>query len=237
MDIRRQIDVEGWCSLPTAVDDDLLDLVAAEVSDDDYECRGGVRELFAQSPAALALAWHPEVRRSAEAILGAECFVVRALLFDKTERANWNVGWHQDLTIAVRERCDAAGFGPWSVKAGVPHVQPPAAVLERMLAVRVHLDDCGSENGPLRALPGSHRSGKLSAETIESWKQRVAATTCSAPRGGILAFRPLLLHASSSSAKPQRRRVVHFEFAIDELPAGPAWHARIGSLPSGVGNV
>jgi len=45
------------------------------------------------------------------------------------------------VTIAVRERREAEGFGPWSEKEGVPHVQPPAEILEKMVAIRVHLDD------------------------------------------------------------------------------------------------
>ena len=49
--------------------------------------------------------------------------------------------WHQDLSIAVKERHEVAGFGPWSVKEGVP-VQPPVEILESMLTLRLHLDDC-----------------------------------------------------------------------------------------------
>jgi hypothetical protein len=41
---------------------------------------------------------------------------VRAILFNKSPDANWLVGWHQDLTIAVRERRDVPGYGPWSIK-------------------------------------------------------------------------------------------------------------------------
>ena len=96
---------------------------------------------------------------------------VRAILFDKTPSANWKVVWHQDLTIAVRERGVVSGFGPWSEKEGVVHVQPPIELLERMLAVRVHLDDCGADNGPVRVLPASHRVGRLSGEAIDEWRK------------------------------------------------------------------
>jgi len=53
--------------------------------------------------------------------------VVQAILFDKTPDANWKVAWHQDLTIPVEARIETAGFGPWSGKDGVPHVQWKAA--------------------------------------------------------------------------------------------------------------
>jgi hypothetical protein len=74
--------------------------------------------------------------------LGSVAAPVKATLFDKTPDANWLVPWHQDLTISVKERVDIDGFGPWTVKAGVLSVQPPVSILERMLAIRIHLDDC-----------------------------------------------------------------------------------------------
>ncbi len=42
--------------------------------------------------------------------------------------------------------------------------------------------------------------------------------------GGILAFHPLTLHASSPAAKPRHRRVVHLEFATGALPGGLEWY-------------
>jgi ectoine hydroxylase-related dioxygenase (phytanoyl-CoA dioxygenase family) len=186
-----------------------------------------VRNLLDDSPAVRELATSETVRSVAEAVLGPHCFAVRAILFDKTPRANWKVVWHQDVTIAVRERANVPGFGPWSEKEGVVHVQPPVELLERMLAVRVHLDDCGADNGPVRVLPGSHRVGRLSAEAIDQWREGQAPVDCLAERGSILAFRPLILHASSPAKAPAHRRVVHIEFAADELPAPLDWHSRV----------
>ena len=48
----------------------------------------------------------------AASILGPECLPVRAILFDKNADQNWSLGWHQDRTIAVRQRIDIDGFGP-----------------------------------------------------------------------------------------------------------------------------
>src|SRR5690348_15390080 len=75
-----------------------------------------------------------------EPYLPAQPQAVRAIYFDKNPSSNWMVTWHQDLTIAVRERIDVSGFGPWSTKDGVPHVQPPARLLEQIVTVRLHLD-------------------------------------------------------------------------------------------------
>jgi ectoine hydroxylase-related dioxygenase (phytanoyl-CoA dioxygenase family) len=167
------------------------------------------------------------VRRVVETALGRDSFAVRGLLFDKTHEANWKVAWHQDLTVAVRERHEVPGFGPWSEKAGIAHVQAPAEILEQMLAVRVHLDDCGTQNGPLRVLPGSHRYGKLNSDQIERWRADVTAVECTASRGSMVPFRPLLLHSSSQALKPGRRRVMHLEFACADLPLGLKWHWRV----------
>ena len=223
------IERDGWAVTPPVVPQLVVDRLIAELIGvaAGREGRGGVRNLFDVSPAVRALATSPEVRSVAEAVLGPSCFAVRAILFDKTPAANWKVIWHQDLTIAVRERVTVPGFGPWSEKEGVPHVQPPTELLERMLAVRVHLDDCGADNGPVRVLPGSHRVGRLSAAAIEHWRAARDAVDCLAERGAILAFRPLLLHASSPATVAAHRRVIHIEFAADELPEPLAWHASV----------
>ena len=183
-----------------------------------------IRNVLEAVPAVGALAGSTPVRTLVEPVLGPRAFPVRGTLFDKTPGANWNVVWHQDLSIAVRERREVSGFGPWSRKAGVTHVQPPADLLERMLAVRLHLDECDEANGPLRVLPGSHRAGRLDAAAIQEWRARVPEVVCPVPRGGALLMRPLLLHASSDARTPRHRRVIHIEYAAEGLPDGLAWY-------------
>lgn len=180
---------------------------------------GDVREV-------AELAASAPVRELATAIVGNGAFVARSILFDKTPGANWKVAWHQDLTIAVLEKRDVPGFGPWSVKRGVIHVQPPVAVLERMITLRIHLDECDESNGALRVIPGSHRGGRLATTEIAAWRERVPEVTCGVPRGSILVMRPLLLHASSPALRPAHRRVIHLEFAASKLPSGLKWAQR-----------
>lgn len=182
-----------------------------------------LRHLHQTVPDIRQLANSDRVRSLVESVLGPTALVVRSLFFDKTPNANWKVAWHQDLTIAVRERIDTPGFGPWSVKDGVPHVQPPVSILERMLTVRIHLDDCGEDNGPLQVLPGSHLAGRLDAKSIELWRTERSALSCLVEAGGVVLMRPLLLHASTSSSRPAHRRVIHLEFASDPLPGGLEW--------------
>ncbi len=62
-------------------------------------------------------------------VLGQEARPVRAVLFDKNDAADWSLGWHQDRTIAVVERVETTGYGPWSVKQGITHVEPPFALI------------------------------------------------------------------------------------------------------------
>ena len=161
-----------------------------------------------------------------ETVLGPACFAVRGIFFNKTRSSNWKVVWHQDLTIAVRERKDVNGFGPWTMKAGVLHVQPPPEVVSGLLAIRLHLDDSGIDNGPLRVITGSHRQGRFSTEQIGRWDKE-KFVTCSVPKGGALVMRPPLLHASSACATPKSRRVSHIEFAAAELPHGLDWHDKV----------
>jgi ectoine hydroxylase-related dioxygenase (phytanoyl-CoA dioxygenase family) len=126
----------------------------------------------------------------------------------------------------VTERRDVPEFIAWGQKAGVWQVQPPANILSRMVAVRVHLDECGPDNGPLRVIPGSHRHGWLD-DHIDEWKRNVPEVVCCAPTGGIVVICPLTLHASSKARLPAHRRVIHIEFANEELPGGLQWNQKL----------
>jgi len=189
------------------------------------EARHGLRNLLRDCPAVAALA--RELAAFVIPVPGKAAFPVRGLFFDKIPGANWQVDWHQDLSIAVAGRIETPGFKGWSVKQGVLHVQPPASVLEQMLTVRLHLDDCGPGNGPLRVLPGSHRHGRLDDAQIESIKRAGKEAMCLVPAGGALLMRPLLLHASSRAKSPHHRRVIHLEYASESLPNGLRWFEQV----------
>lgn len=156
--------------------------------------------------------------------LSAEPRPVRAIYFDKSSEANWLVPWHQDLTIALRSQADMPGFGPWSLKDGVPHVQPPVELLAQMLTIRLHLDDADESNGALQVLPGSHRFGRLTAARIQQLRAEQSLFLCSVAAGDALLMRPLLLHASSRSTSDRHRRVLHIEYAAFSLPGELEWH-------------
>lgn len=168
-----------------------------------------------------ALASSPRVPELIDAIAPG-LFAVRAILFDKNESANWTVPWHQDRSIAVREKIDLPGFGPWSTKAGVIHVQPPEEILQQMLTLRIHLDPCDPDNGPLRVVPGTQNRilDQMEVERCVSENDEIACVTGA---GGLLLVRPLLLHASSPASEPSHRRVIHVEFGPSKLLGGLRW--------------
>ena len=223
---------DGYTMVPDVLPPSLTaQLIAAIAAADPGEAalrRGrsiyGMRHVASLVPAVLELVRSPAIRELVEAALGLEPALVRSLLFDKTPDANWNVAWHQDLTLAVRERIEVPGFSAWSVKAGVPHCQPPDEVLARMVALRLHLDPCAADNGALRVLPGSHRSGRLSDDAVDRCRAVTREVICTAEAGDALLMRPLLLHASSAARSPAHRRVLQLEFAAGSLPGGLQWY-------------
>ncbi len=187
----------------------------------------GVRNLIEVCDEVRTLAAQPQIRKFVIPVLGEGAFAVRAIFFDKVPGANWALGWHQDSVISVKERHDVEGFVAWAKKAGVWQVQPPAEVLAKMVAVRIHLDDCHPGNGPLRVIPGSHQHGWLDDE-MDEWKTRGPIIACSVDCGGVVTMCPLTLHASSASENAYHRRVIHLEYACDDLPEDLDWNNRIG---------
>jgi len=183
-----------------------------------------LRNLLQELPHVASLARSQRLLNEINSAVTGVAFPVRAILFDKTPAANWSLGWHQDLAIAVRERLDTPGFNAWSIKEGVPHVHPPEQILEQMIAARIHLDDCPAENGALMVIPGSHRAGKLDQMAIDRWRESDEPVVCAAQRGDVLLMRPLLLHASQPAQNPARRRVLHIEYATCDLPGGLQWY-------------
>ena len=183
-----------------------------------------IRNLLGEIPALGPLLATPALRSVLGELFPVGCHLTKAIYFDKPAGSNWLVAWHQDLMINVASRVEAPGFGPWTTKAGWVAVQPPVAVLENTVTIRVHLDDCDATNGALKVVPGSHRGGVVPAETIAS--HTAEATVCAVPAGGAMLMKPLLLHASNRSTGARPRRVVHLEFSTQELPAGLAWRER-----------
>lgn len=220
--VHATLEERGFVLLERAVGSGQLSALNSALEAATDSRAAGLRNLLFNSPLIGRLAAN-ELAALFCRVSSTGWFPVRALLFDKTPETNWKVSWHQDLSIAVTDRAEIPGFSGWSLKEGVWHVQPPFEVLERMLTVRLHLDDCGTGQGPLRVLPGSHRHGRLSSADVLRLRRATCAEETRCRAGDALIMRPLLLHASSKATHPSRRRVLHVEYANEALPGGLKW--------------
>jgi Phytanoyl-CoA dioxygenase (PhyH) len=195
--------------LPPAEVEAVASTLAASIA---TRSRAGARHLLAV-PAVGQLATDARLLEIASRFLGPAPIPFRATLFDKSAGANWLVVWHQDTALPLRRRVESSGWGPWSTKAGILYAHAPADALAEVVALRVHLDDSTGANGPLRVLPGSHALGVLSDERIARLRREITPIECLAPAGGVVAMRPLVVHASSKSRVTRPRRVLHIEYA------------------------
>jgi ectoine hydroxylase-related dioxygenase (phytanoyl-CoA dioxygenase family) len=155
-----------------------------------------------------------------EAVVPVQC-----TYFTKSASGNWAVSPHQDLSIPVAERVSHPELKGWSVKEGALFVQAPTALLERLVAVRVHLDPCMHDDGPLHVVPGSHRGGVVHSTAVGN--ACLGSVACVAEPGTALALRPLLMHSSPRASGTSLRRVLHFLFGPAELPHGLSWHTAV----------
>jgi ectoine hydroxylase-related dioxygenase (phytanoyl-CoA dioxygenase family) len=212
---------DGFQIIPSFLVKDEVD--ALRMALNSFAVAPGHRNLMQNVPSVAALATSSKVLKMLGALLGTKPFPVRSIFFDKTPEANWFVPWHQDLSIAVNKKLDRAGYGPWSIKDGVLHVQPPVEILEAMVTMRLHLDNCDDSNGAWRVISGSHQLGRLNAARIAELRLQRKEVVCSMRAGDVLLMRPLLLHASFEALAPMHRRVIHLEYATCPLAEGLEW--------------
>ncbi|WP_308366378.1 MULTISPECIES: phytanoyl-CoA dioxygenase family protein [unclassified Microbulbifer] len=173
--------------------------------------RAGARDLLALdwcANIARVLREHPTIH----AMLQNSLTAIQCTLFVKNDKRNWLVPLHRDLGIPVKNRVESPNWSGWSVKQGTLHAQPPESVLKGLVAVRLHLEDTGVDNGALQVVPGSHLLAEDKGKRI----------FCTAPKGGALVMRPLLLHASSK-VRNGTRKVLHFVYGPSQLPDGAEW--------------
>ena len=211
----------GTKYFPHALSVSEINILAALFAANPFTAPG--KRVFSDRNLSSLLEPSTSISRIVKSKLGISARPVRAMLFDKNKDTNWALGWHQDRTIAVRDQRDVAGFGPWSKKAGVNHVEPPFKIIERMVTLRVHLDSCPTDNAPLVIALGSHRIGRIPVDAIEDIVRDLQTMECLAQPGDIWMYATAILHASSAATRPERRRVLQIDFAHEELPSGLCW--------------
>jgi ectoine hydroxylase-related dioxygenase (phytanoyl-CoA dioxygenase family) len=214
----------GFEIQPGVLRADDIAAIKAEVSlDHEILRRTGIRNLEKKFTSIARVAAHPSVLSIAQRWLEDEPRLVRALFFDKTPERNWSVAWHQDRTVALSRRAELPGWGPWTRKEGVNHVQPPCAVLQQMVTIRLHVDDADEEGGCLFVVPQSQTLGVLKERAIGEAVAVAIPRACVVRAGDALVMRPLILHSSLKSRRVGHRRVVHLEYSSYRLPAGISW--------------
>ena len=184
-----------------------------------------IRQFLKEVPESHQLIFNDTIKKIINEIFGKNYFVVKSIYFDKPEKSNWYVSYHQDLTISVDKKLDLQGFGPWTTKQNQFAVQPPIDYLKNIFTIRIHLDDTDENNGALKVITNSHSKEFYRPETID-WNVETEEI-CSVNKGGIMIMKPLILHGSNRTTNNQKRRVIHIEFSNMELPEEINWSKRL----------
>lgn len=184
-----------------------------------------IRQFLKEIPEVKHLIFNENLKTIIKEIFGENYFVVKSIYFDKPEKSNWYVAYHQDLTISVDKKLELENFGPWTTKQNQFAVQPPLDILENIFTIRIHLDDTDENNGALKVVPKSHAKGIYRPETID-WEVETE-NICNVEKGGVMVMKPLLLHGSNRTTNGKKRRVIHIEFSDRELPEELNWSERL----------
>ena len=204
--MHNELNLSGYCITDKIFNKKKLCDIASELSDIDL---AGERRL-------LQHRWCKHISDELQEIISiqlpelANMQAIQCTYFRKNRNTNWLVSWHQDRSLPFSD--DEIPQSAIRMKHGQRFYQPPESILNNVIAVRLSLDGCHTQNGGLKVLPGSHRYGILSESTILDLSKTIDHVVPSIPRGSALIMRPLLLHASSKSVTGNLRRVLHFTY-------------------------
>ena len=180
-----------------------------------------IRQFHKEIPETLPYIFNENLKGIVESNFGKGYFITKSIYFDKPEKSNWFVAYHQDLTISVNKKTETANFENWTVKQNQFAVQPPKEILEDNFTIRIHLDKTTKDNGALKVINNSHSKGILRIENMDFEKEK--ETMCEVEKGGIMIMKPLLFHASNKTTNNERRRVIHIELSKQQLPEDLEW--------------
>lgn len=183
-----------------------------------------IRQFHKEIPETLNYIFNQNLREIIKSNFGENYFITKSIYFDKPEKSNWFVAYHQDLTISVDKKMEIENFENWTTKQNQFAVQPPKEILEQNFTIRIHIDKTTKENGALKVLNKSHRKGIVRTENIEL--ENEIETICEVEKGGIMIMKPLLFHASNKTTNNERRRVIHIEFSNQNLPNDLEWNEK-----------
>lgn len=230
---KSEISAEGFAVINSVFSDSEIEKISEVIQSIDTsketfrksEDLFAIRQFLKEIPEVTDLIFNENLKTIIKDVFGENYFVVKSIYFDKPEKSNWYVAYHQDLTISVNKKIQLENFGPWTTKQNQFAVQPPLEILENIFTIRIHLDDTDENNGALKVVPKSHAKGIYRPENID-WKVETE-NICSVERGGVMIMKPLLLHGSNRTTNGKKRRVIHIEFSDKELPEGLNWSERM----------
>ncbi|KIO52959.1 phytanoyl-CoA dioxygenase family protein [Flavobacterium hibernum] len=180
-----------------------------------------IRQFHKEIPETLSFIFNENLNNIIESTFGKGYFITKSIYFDKPEKSNWFVAYHQDLTISVDKKMEVENFENWTIKQNQFAVQPPKEILEDNFTIRIHIDTTTKDNGALKVINNSHSKGIVRIENLNFESE--TETICEVKKGGIMIMKPLLFHASNKTTNNERRRVIHIEFSKQQLPSGLEW--------------
>lgn len=209
----EQLEKQGYEIVPDIFSSNIVDKLLRQIQSNPHNEGFGVRDFLPNNPEVVQILQKtPRLTALLKSKL-AEAICVRSIYFDKPPKANWVVGWHQDLTMNLNSTPEGKG---WKNTRRIDErvvSQAPIHFLKAMVTVRIHLDDTDGANGALRVLPGSHRRGVIRNYSPSPEEVMKRTVECHVPRGGVMLLKPLTLHASRRTVDTNAsRRVIHLEF-------------------------
>lgn len=216
----ESFEVDGYALVPAVLALRTCEAIARRIRTSTVS--GGTRNLLLK-PWCLALVDRLRQHSALSAVVPQDHVAIQCTYFEKSASRNWAVSPHQDLSIPVAQHTEAPGLTGWSHKEGTLFVQPPAELLQRVVAVRLHLEDCTGRDGPLKVVPGSHRLGRLPEPGLRTARRSGTEVTCTANAGEALVMRPLIVHSSAKAMGGSRRRVLHLVFGPRDPGFGLQW--------------
>lgn len=180
-----------------------------------------IRQFMKEFPEIQNTVFNENLKTIIKSIGDEDYFIVKSIYFDKPEKSNWFVSYHQDLTISVDKRQEVNGFSNWTNKHNQYAVQPTLDILENIFTIRIHLDDTTKENGALKVIEKSNLKGVTRIENLDFTTEK--EVFCEVKSGGIMLMKPLLFHASNKTTNNNKRRVLHIEFSNVNLPNQLNW--------------
>lgn len=205
-------EIEKIISRIEKVTENEIDYSTFRKSDDLF----AIRQFHKEIPETLHIIFNRNLREIIKLNFGENYFITKSIYFDKPEKSNWFVAYHQDLTISVDKKVEIENYKNWTTKQNQFAVQPPREILEQNFTIRIHIDKTTKENGALKVLNKSHKKGIVRTENIEI--ENETETICEIEKGGIMIMKPLIFHASNKTTNSERRRVIHIEFSNQKLP-------------------